>query len=141
MINQQKKDKFIELRLQGETFENIAKELKVSKQTLITWNKSIQVKDVLEAGKLIRYQSILNQYGQQLEHKIEVHSKLLKRIDEELAKRKLDSISTGALIKLQFMIQEKLYDLVPVVRLEGDNAFYNKYSSIDKPYFNFDPKE
>jgi DNA-binding XRE family transcriptional regulator len=41
------------MRINGETFEFIAKELKVSKQTLINWSKEDEVKESLQIERTI----------------------------------------------------------------------------------------
>ena len=42
MGNSEKKNKFVELRAKGMSFENIAKELGICKQTCINWSKDLE---------------------------------------------------------------------------------------------------
>jgi len=41
MKDQQTKEKFIELRAKGLSFDKISRELRISKQTLINWSKKL----------------------------------------------------------------------------------------------------
>jgi DNA-binding XRE family transcriptional regulator len=64
MNKEELKDKFLEMRINGETFEFIATELKVSKQTLINWSKENDIKESLQIARTIKYQKILKIYKQ-----------------------------------------------------------------------------
>lgn len=46
-----KESQFIELRIKGSTFENIAQEIQVSKQTLISWNQKTEIKEVIQTDR------------------------------------------------------------------------------------------
>ena len=80
MNSQKKKEKFLELRIEGETYESIAKELSVSKQTLINWSKEKEIKDAIEIARSIRFQSILKQFKATKKDKIEFYLSSLKRL-------------------------------------------------------------
>jgi len=91
MSKDQLKDKFIELRIKGETFDSIAKELKVSKQTLINWSKERNIKETITAAQLIKYQSILKMYKHNREGKINYFYELLKKLKEEFNSKDLQN--------------------------------------------------
>lgn len=48
MKDQETKERFVELRAKGWSFDRIARELKVSKQTLINWSREL----ALQIGNL-----------------------------------------------------------------------------------------
>ena len=83
---QEKKDEFIELRIKGETFESLARRLSVSKQTLIKWSKETNVKEAIDAVRVMPYQSILKAYEQDRLSKIECFAELAQRVKSELLK-------------------------------------------------------
>lgn len=45
MNKQEQKERFLELRIGGDTFDTIASKLGVSKQTLINWNIDLEIKE------------------------------------------------------------------------------------------------
>ena len=44
---------FILMRIEGKSFDEIAKALKTAKQTLIEWNKQFQVRETINNGRAI----------------------------------------------------------------------------------------
>jgi len=54
MTKDEKKEQFVELRIKEETFESIAKELEVSKQTLINWSKEYEINTTITTAKLMK---------------------------------------------------------------------------------------
>ncbi len=113
MSNQDLKEKFIELRIQDETFEAIAEKLKVSKQTLIKWSKEDEIKETITTAHLMKYQSILKIYEQNRQGKIEYFASLSKKMKDELKKRDLSKVRTENLLKLILYNDEKLSRLIP----------------------------
>jgi len=83
---QEKKDEFIELRIKGETFESLARRLSVSKQTLIKSSKETNVKEAIDAVRVMWYQSILKTYEQDRLSEIECFAQLAQRVKSELWK-------------------------------------------------------
>jgi DNA-binding XRE family transcriptional regulator len=114
-------DRFIEMRIQGYTFEEIAKELDVSKQSLITWNKEEAAKESIKRGKLFKHQSVLKAFELNREAKINQLAKLAKRINEEIEKRDFSEIPTEKLFKLAVMNEKWLLDKVQSYKIvEGE---------------------
>lgn len=103
-----KKDQFVIKRgLEGKSFDTIAKELTVTKATLIKWSKELEedISDLMnfekeritekyKAGKKIRFEAML-----------EIRNKIL----EEIKKRNLSEVSFGSLMK-NFVEVEKILD-------------------------------
>jgi transposase len=92
------KEQFIELRAKGLSFDNIAKELGVSKQTLINWSKelSLEVSNI----KAIQLEALQEKYYILKEKRIELFGEKLKAINDELSKRDLSDIPTERLLDL-----------------------------------------
>ena len=108
------KHKFIQLRAQGLSFEKIARELKVSKQTLINWSKAL--KHDIANLKAIELEVLQEQYYLTKRKRIELLGEKLKCIKNELDKRELDNISTDKLIdyfiKYYKLLQEEHIPLI-----------------------------
>ena len=92
------KEQFIELRAKGLSFDKIAKELGVSKQTLINWSKelSLEVSNI----KAIQLEALQEKYYILKEKRIELFGEKLKAINDELSKRDLSDIPTERLLDL-----------------------------------------
>ncbi len=102
MKDNKTKERFIELRAQGISYEKIATELEVSKQTLINWSKEL----FIEIGNLrvIQLETLLEKYALTKVNVIQIYGERLKALKEELEKREKNQ---------QFTLSDKeLYELV-----------------------------
>jgi len=83
MKDQTVKEKFVELRARGWSFDRIAKELQVSKQTLVNWSRELSLE--IRNRRAIEHEALLEQYAVTQAGRIELLGELLKRLKEELA--------------------------------------------------------
>ena len=90
------KSRFVELRAAGRSYADIAAELKVSKQTLITWSRSLQ----LEIGNLkaIEVDALQRRLKIHAEARLELLGGVLERLRDEFFKRDLGGLPTDKLI-------------------------------------------
>jgi DNA-binding XRE family transcriptional regulator len=111
----QSREKFIELRALGLSFEKIAQEIGVSKPTLIKWNRECSK----EVANLMYFNSekLIEQYKLLKIHKIETLANTLNRILDEVQKRNFENVSTKDLISIAFTIEGKLKENVADIRL------------------------
>lgn len=132
MKEMQCKEKFIELRSQGLSFEKISKEINVSKPTLIKWNQEYSQ----EISNLIFFHSekLIEEFKLLRIHKIESLSRTLNRVLEEIFKRNFENVSTKDLISIAFSLENKLKESVS--RIEC-------YTGITESFFDDEtlPKE
>lgn len=98
MKSEKIKEKFIELRAQGLSFDKIAKKLKMSKQTLITWSKELYRE--IHNLKTLELEVLYEKYYFLKRNRIELFGEQLKAIKEELQKRDFSKISTERLLEL-----------------------------------------
>jgi len=113
MSKQDAKDKFIELRIKGETFESIAKKLNVSKQTVINWSKEKNIQEAIETAELMKIQSILKTYQLNREAKIKYYCELNDKIKNELSKRDFSKLAVDKLFKILISNESKISYLIP----------------------------
>ena len=104
MKTQKVKEKFIELRAKGFSYNKISKQLKVSKQTLINWGRDFEsnIKDLQE----IELETLREKFLLLKKDRIRIFGKRLLAIDKELDRRKLADISTDKLMLLLLKIYE-----------------------------------
>jgi hypothetical protein len=104
-----KKDKFIELRAKEYSYDYIAKELSVSKVTLISWSKFYNT-DVSNLREITR-ESLREKYRIGRQHRIEVLSEQLSRLKIELSKRDLSEVPTPQLLTLYLKVDAILIEI------------------------------
>jgi len=92
------KEKFIELRAQGWSFDKIAKELGKAKQTLIDWSKELQ--DEIANRKALELEALYETYYLQKESRLQTFGGLLNKIKDEVLSRDLSEVPTDKLLDL-----------------------------------------
>lgn len=113
MKDTQTKNRFIELRAQGVSYEKISKEINVSKQTLIDWSKKLQL-EILNL-RAIQLEVLQEKYFLTKEKKIEFIGNILNALKAEADKRDLTKLSDRELLELILKFSEKLdKEIVPV---------------------------
>jgi len=98
MKPQSVKENFIDLRAKGFSFDNIAKELKMSKQTLIDWSKELQ--EEIANRKAIELEVLYENYYLLKEYRLKNFGSLLNKIEQELQNRDLSDVATDKLLEL-----------------------------------------
>ena len=110
------KNKFVELRSQGLSYDKISKQLNISKPTLISWSKEFEFE--ISNLKVIEFDSLIHQYSLSKESKIKTLALQLIRAEEELAKRDLSDIPTLKLFELQNNILDKINSIKMELRFK-----------------------
>ena len=105
------KEKFIELRARGWSFDRIGTELKVSKQTLITWSRELTLE--IRNRRAIEHEALLERYALTREGRIQFLGELVKKLREELASRTFAAVSTERLVDLALKIGEEWKEIRP----------------------------
>ena len=92
------KEKFIELRAKGWSFDKIAKELGKAKQTLIDWSK--ELKEEISYIKALELEALYESYYIQKETRLKNLSIILSKLKEEVENRDLSDIPTDKLLDI-----------------------------------------
>jgi Mg/Co/Ni transporter MgtE len=92
------KQRFIELRAQGWSFDKIAKELGKAKQTLIDWSKDLQ--DEIANLKALELETLYESYYLLKENRIQTFGGLLNKMKDEVLSRNLSEVPTDKLLEL-----------------------------------------
>jgi len=96
----QTKERFIELRAKGWSFDKIAKETGKAKQTLIDWSKDLQ--DEIANSKALELEAIYESYYLLKENRLQTFGGLLNKIKDEVLSRDLSEVPTDKLLALVF---------------------------------------
>ncbi|MBU1570587.1 MAG: hypothetical protein KKE00_08760 [Proteobacteria bacterium] len=119
MKNQAEKEKFIELRAGGLSYDDIAVALKVSKPTLLSWGKELQ-RDIGNA-RTLRMDELFEKYAVAKLKRVEVFGERLNAILGELVKRDLADVPTVSLLALALKYGESLKDEHEPLSLQGED--------------------
>ena len=88
--------RFIEMRVQGKVYSQIAAELKVSKPTLIAWSRKHQ--HLIANLRAIEQEQFLEKLLASSEVRMQALGEQLRAAETELARRDLTTLSTGRLL-------------------------------------------
>lgn len=100
------KERFIELRAKGYSFDRISDEINVSKPTLIKWHSEFE-KEIVNL-RYIQLEGLLERYGLVKQKKIEALAEVVERTMEEFRNRDLSRESLRHLIDLARMAEKLL---------------------------------
>ena len=92
------KERFIELRAKGWSFDKIAKEIGKAKQTLIDWSKDLQ--DEIANRKALELEALYEKYYLLKESRLETFGGMLTKIKDEVERRDLSDVPTDKLLDL-----------------------------------------
>ena len=106
METNEKKEKFIQLRAKGYSFDKIAKKLQMSKQTLIDWNKELE--EEISNFKAMELELLYEKYYLTREQRLQTFGQMLSRLKDEIDIRNLSEIPTGKLLELFLKYNDKV---------------------------------
>ena len=108
----QTKERFIELRAKGWSFDKIAKEMGKAKQTLIDWSKELQ--DEIANLKALELETVYEKYHLLKENRLQIFGEILIKIKKEVDNRDLSKVPTDKLLELflkyNSQIKEEIVD-------------------------------
>lgn len=92
------KERFIELRAKGWSFDKIAKEIGKAKQTLIDWSKELQ--EEIANKKALELEALYENYYLLKENRLQTFGAMITKIKEEVERRDLSDVPTDKLLEL-----------------------------------------
>lgn len=109
-------DRFIELRAKGYSFDDIADQLGIAKNTALSW--ACQHAKKISSARAIAIDELLEKFAISKTRRLEVFGAELNRILAELRRRDLTDVPTGELYKLAIRHLETLREEMPIIELE-----------------------
>jgi transposase-like protein len=100
------KERFIELRAKGYSFDKIAKELGKAKQTLIDWSKDLE--EEISNCKALKLEALYEKYYILKEHRIASFGKIVGALNKEIEDRDLSEVPTDKLLELLLKYSNQL---------------------------------
>lgn len=98
--------RFVQLRVQGWSFDRIAAELKVSRQTLINWSRKFQFE--IRNLQAIERESLQHTLLASQTARLQVLGEQLKQIEAELRQRPIADLSTVSLFNLAQRLRREI---------------------------------
>lgn len=124
----EEKERFIELRAKGWSFDKIAKELGKAKQTLINWSKELE--DEIANLKALELEALYEKHYLLKENRIETFGVLLRKLKDEVMNRDLSDVPTDKLLDLLLKYESQLKDEVIEPRFKTSTEI--KEDELDK---------
>lgn len=94
----EQKQRFIELRAQGWSYDKIAQELGKAKQTLVDWGK--EFKGEIANLKALELDHLYQEYYLTKENRLQTFGQMLNKIKDEVLNRDLSEVPTDKLLDL-----------------------------------------
>ena len=105
-----KKQQFITMRVEGNSFEQIAKALSIEKPNLIQWNKEKETRNAINEGLAIRLNDEVRTLEMGKQNRLSAMLKIYKKVINEIEQRDLSDIATDKLIQLSVLLNQKIND-------------------------------
>ena len=112
---------FIQLRIEGKSFDEIAKSLKVAKSTLIEWNKKAEVKNSINEDRAIAINTVIKAFNYDRQARLKALLQLSKKINDELQQRDLKEIATDKLLQMSISNDGRISKLTDKTIEIGNN--------------------
>lgn len=114
MKEQETREKFIELRAEGISFDKISQRIGVTKATLLEWSRKYA--DEINEFKLIRYENILHKYQFTQKEKVERLAKELSIAWAFYESKSYDNIPKSKLIAIIMKMEQRLAEITEPVK-------------------------
>lgn len=126
LTKMEQKEKFIELRAKEVTYEEIAKQLAVSKPTLVKWGKELEI----EVGnrRALELELLQEKHYVSKKKRVEFFGEQMNELKKELKKRDLADISTEKLIELQMKTMALLKQEEVTISLKEKRSLEDSFS-------------
>lgn len=117
------KERFVELRAEGRSYADIAKELSVSKPTLFAWSEELSTE--IANARALRLDGLFERFLVAKEKRVEAFGKRLEGILVELDTRNLKDLKTEALLTLALKYGESLRTEYEPILLKKERSLFD----------------
>jgi len=126
------KERFIELRAAGHSYEAIAAQLSVSKPTLIEWGKELTLE--IQNARAMRLDELFETFAIAKVKRVEAFGKRLQSILAELDKRELKDVPTATLLTLALKYIEAAREEAAPLALQRKYMIDSGLRPLDEPF-------
>jgi len=100
------KEKFIQLRAEGLSFDRIAQELETSKPTLMKWAKEFE--NEISELMFIEFESLFERFKMLRIERVRCYGEQLELIREALKEKDLKDVSATKLLDMALMLEDRI---------------------------------
>ncbi len=108
------KERFVELRAQGLSFDSIAKEMGISKTTLLKWSRDLE--DKINNEKYFAYQRLIEQYKMTKIARFKLLMQEWQKVNNALDQKDFNELSARELLNIQEKLENQLINLISNVK-------------------------
>ena len=127
MHTQETQQKFIERLSQGWTYTRISSELGVAKSTLVEWSRKFRFE--INNRRTLEADELRSRIFGPLQHRVAVLSERMAKVEEEIRKRDLATVSTARLYSLADSLRRQIEGAI------GDTRFVSPVKEIPDEEF------
>lgn len=117
------KQRFIELRAKGWSFDKIAKDLGKAKQTLIDWSK--ELRDEIASLKALELEALYEKFYLLKENRLQAFGEILNKLREETMNRDLSDVPTDKLLDLFLKYNKQISEEIVEPHFEEGSPKFN----------------
>ena len=121
MYNYVKRKRFIQLRGRGLSYRKIAKELNISRTTLVRWSLALDIH--INNAKIIEFEGLMEEYLATREHRVKALGIQLNNITQALVECDFTKETPARLIDMQTRISKELQELSPKIEFHRKIPF------------------
>ena len=125
---------FVNLRLQGLSYDECSEELEVHKTTLIDWAKEMNLNEQLKKAQFLKIEALVKHNQLTNEYRLKKQIEFLKKCYDEIEKRDLSELPTDKLYNLITNITEQIKISMPQIEYEvpGTGLIMNWDTTTEK---------
>lgn len=113
-------EKFIALRVEGQSIEKASYAVGISKRTGLKWDK--EHSDIIKVLQTEGIEELADRIRLSRSKRLARIGSFLDRVDEELDKRKLDNVTTNALVSMKLRMLEVVGSILDAKKVELDGG-------------------
>lgn len=117
---------FIQMRIEGKSFDEIAKQMAIAKSTLIDWNKKATIRDAINQEKIFAINEVVRVFQQDRKERLKVLLQLSKKINDELLNRDMADVPTDKLLQMSIANEIRVLKMI-----DKSTQIGNSYMDID----------
>jgi transposase len=130
MTDIEQQQRFVFLRAEGWSFARIAEDLQISKPTLIKWSRKFQFD--IQNQRAILLEHLQEKWLSGLDHRVNALGEQLQKIETELAKRDVSSLTTGQLFTLVGALRRQIKQEIGPMKFTAPVADIPRTEYIDE---------
>jgi hypothetical protein len=120
MKDQETKNKFVDLRAKGLSFDKISKQLNVSKPALLAWSRELRLE--VANAKSLELDLLQEKYALSARQRLELHGQMLEKLKNEIGKRDITTLGTDKLYEMTLKVSAVIEKDCPPIQFQKEET-------------------